>query len=166
MQLRWVWCGSLFALSSLRRGKRCHACRCRGPLPNINGRAAEQRRERVQCCRPIPICTVMGYLTHNLGAGNNDQQDKKIEYDELEALSSAWVGTNQLCYGVLAPYLLSCCGEQATTAADRETFSRYSPGFTIRSTLPRRPLCWQHSLADRCGSSSSDVQTDTSQERF
>lgn len=36
-----VWITS--ALSSLRRARRCHACRCRGLLPNINGRAGGQR---------------------------------------------------------------------------------------------------------------------------
>lgn len=78
-----------------------------------------------------------------------------IRHDEQEGASSA-LGSRAEDQPTLCWLPVSCGGEHVVIVADRETFSRCSPGFTIRSTLPWCLLCYQHSRPYRSGSPSSD----------
>lgn len=123
------------APSSLRRARRCHACMCRGLLPNINGRAAE-------------ACDGTGEshssaFTHVLDAVRVGQRGPGTRHDCAGGVVlGGWLranGRRTLPRSVGSP--VSCCGEQAVVAADRETFSRCSPGFTHDSLgLGRRAI--------------------------
>lgn len=84
------------APSSLRRARQCHACMCRGLLPNINGRAGVRRDECV-----AQLCVHTSWMLRALAS-------VAPELDTIAQEGSSSAGgsgptANRLCHGVLAP---------------------------------------------------------------